>query len=719
MGTGGLAIAYVHYGWQSGVTSAVAGALLDRGHDVRLVTATGALEPRDPVTRRPRPRPDILLHLALACARFGRQGLEHRWNTAYAFDRHAREAGVALRALRPPPGRRPAERRALRAGNAAAVPVRAPPRPHARARRGEPRLARGRRARRRSATGAAGSRARRASTAAPRRSRRSAPTRPARSCATTASIPARVRVVGAGANVFPEKAPRRDDGHTIVFVGFDFARKGGLVLLEALRLLRGRVPRARLVVAGAPAPERVPERVTFLGPVDVGGAPRAVRAVHGLRDADAPGAVRPRLPRRDGVRAALRRDAHRGGARRSSATARPGSSSRRAIRSRSRRRSSGSSGIRAAPGRWAPAAAPACSRGGSGATSRRGSSATLYEALRVAAAGRPDAPPRHPRAPGLRVRARSVISPAGRGRIGRGAAPRSRPSHRSSPPRSSAATLDGRYVLTAHLATGGMGAVFRAQHVHLRKDFAVKVLRPDLTGSPDLVERFRREAEIASALDHDNIVKVSDFGRSEDGHLFLVMELLTGESLFERLRREGFLSPEEAVPILWQICAGARGRPRARRRPPGPEARERVPRPHRLRARGDEAPRLRHRQDRRSGERERDAGGDRGRHARVPRARAGDGLDRRRARRRLRGGAHRLADARGAPPVQGGRRARPAHDAGDAPGAAAHRARARTSPPTPRSSRPSRRRARRSRSRATRPRRSCATTSPPRSARRS
>ena len=117
-------------------------------------------------------------------------------------------------------------------------------------------------------------------------------------------------------------------------------------------------------------------------------------------------------------------------------------------------------------------------------------------------------------------------------------------------------TLDGRYVLSAHLATGGMGAVFRAHHVHLRKDLAVKVLRPDLTGSPDIVERFRREAEIASALEHDNIVKVTDFGRSEAGHLFLVMELLTGESLFERLRREGFLPPEEAVPVLWQICGG-------------------------------------------------------------------------------------------------------------------------------------------------------------------
>jgi serine/threonine-protein kinase len=117
-------------------------------------------------------------------------------------------------------------------------------------------------------------------------------------------------------------------------------------------------------------------------------------------------------------------------------------------------------------------------------------------------------------------------------------------------------TLEERYELTAHLATGGMGAVFRARHVHLRKDVAVKVLRPDLCTSPDLVERFRREAEIASALEHDHIVRVTDFGRSADGYLYLVMELLTGESLFDRLRREGFLQPSEVVQVLWQVCAG-------------------------------------------------------------------------------------------------------------------------------------------------------------------
>jgi glycosyltransferase involved in cell wall biosynthesis len=76
-------------------------------------------------------------------------------------------------------------------------------------------------------------------------------------------------VVGGGANVFPERAPRRDDGHTVLFVGKDFARKGGPVLLEAFARLRRTQPRARLLVAGAPAPPRsaIPPGVFFLGRV--------------------------------------------------------------------------------------------------------------------------------------------------------------------------------------------------------------------------------------------------------------------------------------------------------------------------------------------------------------------------------------------------------------------------------------------------------------------
>jgi serine/threonine-protein kinase len=118
------------------------------------------------------------------------------------------------------------------------------------------------------------------------------------------------------------------------------------------------------------------------------------------------------------------------------------------------------------------------------------------------------------------------------------------------------ATLDGRYRIVSHIASGGMGAIFRAEHVHLRKDVAVKVLRPDLTASADLVERFRREAEIAATLAHENIVRVTDFGRSPEGWLFLAMEFLEGESLFERLRREGAMRPDVAVAILAQVCRG-------------------------------------------------------------------------------------------------------------------------------------------------------------------
>src|SRR5512133_1187148 len=117
-------------------------------------------------------------------------------------------------------------------------------------------------------------------------------------------------------------------------------------------------------------------------------------------------------------------------------------------------------------------------------------------------------------------------------------------------------TLDGRYELTAHLATGGMGAVFRARHVPLRKDVAVKVMRPDLTAAKDLVERFRQEAEIAASLEHENIVRVTDFGRSPEGYLFLVMEYLKGESLYERCRRLGPLPVEEALEILVEVCRG-------------------------------------------------------------------------------------------------------------------------------------------------------------------
>jgi serine/threonine-protein kinase len=115
--------------------------------------------------------------------------------------------------------------------------------------------------------------------------------------------------------------------------------------------------------------------------------------------------------------------------------------------------------------------------------------------------------------------------------------------------------IDGRYRLLAHLASGGMGAVFRAEHVYMKSPLALKVLKPEIAGVCDVAERFRREAQIAASLDHENIVRVTDFGRSADGLLFLAMELLEGESLRQRLDRSGPLTTNDALAVLGQVCS--------------------------------------------------------------------------------------------------------------------------------------------------------------------
>jgi glycosyltransferase involved in cell wall biosynthesis len=261
-----LAIAYVHYGAQSGVTGAVARALADRGHGVALVAATGALEPREHGSRRLRPTPAVALHLAHAALRFGRRALDHRWNTPFAFDAHARHAGEALDALDAPPdvvlqngalfapGLPPRRPYVLLVDHTRALAMRSPPWPSL----GLPAPAEyGPSWRAREAAAYRGARAIAAFSE-----------NAARSLVRDYGVPrARVAVVGAGAAVFPAEAIRRDDGRTIVFVGRDFARKGGPVLAEAFARLRRRVPKARLFVAGPRRRPPLPEGATFLGPV--------------------------------------------------------------------------------------------------------------------------------------------------------------------------------------------------------------------------------------------------------------------------------------------------------------------------------------------------------------------------------------------------------------------------------------------------------------------
>jgi eukaryotic-like serine/threonine-protein kinase len=114
----------------------------------------------------------------------------------------------------------------------------------------------------------------------------------------------------------------------------------------------------------------------------------------------------------------------------------------------------------------------------------------------------------------------------------------------------------GRYRLAGHLASGGMAAVYVAEDTRDRREVALKVLRPDLAVSPDVVRRFLCEGSIASMIDHENVVRVLDHGGSGAGPYFIAMELLEGEGLFDRLRRRGALPPSEVVSILGQVCDG-------------------------------------------------------------------------------------------------------------------------------------------------------------------
>ena len=113
----------------------------------------------------------------------------------------------------------------------------------------------------------------------------------------------------------------------------------------------------------------------------------------------------------------------------------------------------------------------------------------------------------------------------------------------------------GRYRISGHLASGGMAAVYVAEDTRDRRDVALKVLQPHLARSPEAVRRFLCEGSIAGMIDHENVIRVLDHG-GESSPCFIAMELLEGEGLFDRLRREGALSPAEAVAILVQVCNG-------------------------------------------------------------------------------------------------------------------------------------------------------------------
>ena len=115
--------------------------------------------------------------------------------------------------------------------------------------------------------------------------------------------------------------------------------------------------------------------------------------------------------------------------------------------------------------------------------------------------------------------------------------------------------LDGKYRLDAFLSQGGMGGVYRATHVMLNKDVAVKLINPELVTSPEIVRRFQREARAATALSHPNIVAVYDLGQTAEGTLYIAMEYVDGPSLRSLIERGGPLPLARTLTIARQLTS--------------------------------------------------------------------------------------------------------------------------------------------------------------------
>ncbi len=115
--------------------------------------------------------------------------------------------------------------------------------------------------------------------------------------------------------------------------------------------------------------------------------------------------------------------------------------------------------------------------------------------------------------------------------------------------------LDGKYLIVNRIGSGGMGNVYRGRHTKMETNVAIKILHASLVSDAKAVERFRREARAALAVNHPNAIQVMDFGVTDDQTVFIVMELLDGVSLQKIVETEKLISPEKTVKIMTQVCA--------------------------------------------------------------------------------------------------------------------------------------------------------------------
>src|SRR5688572_7379575 len=114
--------------------------------------------------------------------------------------------------------------------------------------------------------------------------------------------------------------------------------------------------------------------------------------------------------------------------------------------------------------------------------------------------------------------------------------------------------LDGRYEIEKVLGEGGMGLVYKARHVTLGKPLAIKVLKAEVSKDAEIVQRFRQEAQSATAIGNHHIIDISDFGVLHDGSTYFVMEFLDGIALTKAIEPNKPLEARRSIHIAKQLC---------------------------------------------------------------------------------------------------------------------------------------------------------------------
>ena len=112
----------------------------------------------------------------------------------------------------------------------------------------------------------------------------------------------------------------------------------------------------------------------------------------------------------------------------------------------------------------------------------------------------------------------------------------------------------GQYHLKEKIGSGGMGEVYHAEHRMLKRPCALKLIRPESAGDGEVIQRFEKEVRATAALSHFNTVEIFDYGRTDDGTFYYVMEFLPGMTLEQLVREHGPLPPGRAVRFLAQTC---------------------------------------------------------------------------------------------------------------------------------------------------------------------